>query len=183
VGRRESGFHRKAKRLLVEAGQRFGFKSQGEKTLIVRSKKFVVDVAWYGHDGLRAIFEVERGFTWDTMHVLGHLAVLNVYAQEFGSVLPCGFLFDENLKLREGSSAHSSRLFYNWQWYVGATRQPNMLDVTAIPVYWNRNVEFNVKNFNIDTLSRELSLKLPSLAPSTKPKTALNAAGSERRSR
>lgn len=164
MGRRESGFHRKTKRLIAEAGKRLGYDSSCEKSLSVSSKRFQVDAAWLRNGELKHVFEVERGFTWDSMHVLGHLVVLNAYAASKQLKLSCVFVFDENLRTVSGVSAHSQRLRRTWDWYVKTTSSKSHLAITTLPIYWNRKFELNTKNLTVESLLDGLTRIVPGIA-------------------
>jgi hypothetical protein len=148
----------------VEAGTRLGYESRSEKSLSVLSKRFVVDTAWSKQGELKAIFEVERGFTWDAMHVLGHLVVLNAYAKNKGLVLPCVFVFDENLSSKNGFSLHTRRLVKNWEWYISVSQLENWLRLNTVPVYWNKQFELNTRSLTVDALLKAVTKALTSPA-------------------
>ncbi|MEM3671224.1 MAG: hypothetical protein QW767_05735 [Thermoprotei archaeon] len=156
MGRRESGFHRKAKRLLVEAGRSLGYECVPEKSYTIMNKRFQVDAAWIKQGSVKAVFEVERGFTWDSMHVLGHLVVLNAFASKLPSKLTCVFVFDENLRLQDGSSAHSGRLRRVWDWYTRMSGTGDNLDLWTLPIYWNRSCKLNTRTVSASALALEL---------------------------
>jgi|ECHhosMinimDraft_1075155.scaffolds.fasta_scaffold01432_4 hypothetical protein len=151
---RESGFHRKLKRMIREAGLTLGYDAKCEKHLSVYSKRLVVDVAYTREDSVNAVFEVERGFTWDTMHVLGHLVTLNLLAQKLQHELPCIFVFDENRDPATGG--HTATLLKTWSWYTDVSGQKSFIRVHAIPVYWDRNALPNTRTINTEWLTKKI---------------------------
>jgi hypothetical protein len=156
---RESGFHRKLKHMIRDAGERLGYEAKCEKHLSVYSKRLVVDVAYSRGGQVCAVFEVERAFTWDTMHVLGHLVVLNIFATRLGVTLPCVFVFDENRDPQSGG--HSATLANTWRWYMAASGQPPSIVVHAIPVYWSKAASPNTKTVSVEWLAETIGRLLP----------------------
>ncbi|MEM0270964.1 MAG: hypothetical protein QW514_00215 [Thermoprotei archaeon] len=156
---RESGFHRKLKRMIHDAGLKLGYEAKCEKHLSVLSKRLVVDVAYTRNGRLSAVFEVERGYTWDTMHVLGHIVALNLFAQTLSEELPCVFVFDENRG--PGTGGHTSTLLKTWSWYTQASGQKKSIRLHTIPVYWDRSVTPNTRSITVEWLTAKIAELLP----------------------
>jgi len=141
--------------MIRDAGLTLGYDAKCEKHLSVHSKRLVVDVAYTRMGVVSAVFEVERGFTWDTMHVLGHLVTLNLFAQDLEEELPCIFVFDENR--HPASSGHTATLLKTWSWYTEVSGQKQKIRLHTIPVYWDRSATPNTHSISVEWLTTRIA--------------------------